>query len=180
MSKYKIPEEKGMDMLREAFSEIETVEGLIRPDIATETDRIAAGDLYGYAMGETVQSVRIKSALLRFPAMRRALDEMLGAQAVYAIPEAIAASTDAYPERRTNGCRLRVEVSRAEGDQVYLIIEVDEGHAMPERLTLCGLDGQVEHLDLAAPRRGAIQVMVTIGSGIPEMLKDPKTALYLR
>lgn len=180
MSKFKTPEGKELEMVQQAFAEIEAVETLVHPTLPTSPGKISAGDLFAYASGDGARAAQVKVALLKYPAMGAALKSMLGSAALYHIPEAIAASTDEFPERRAGGCIMRVEASRAEPDQHYLIIEIMSGHETPSMLTLCSSDNQVEILDLPAPRRGVVQLPITADSGIPDLLRDPKTAVFLR
>ena len=180
MSKFKVPEKGELAMVQQAFAELEVVDVLIHAPQQGESNRVTASDLFAYACGDAAQTVRIKSALIRFPSMRGVLKDMVARTSVYHIPEAIAASTEEFPMRRAEGCRVRMEASRAEADQHYLIIELDEGRDVPSLLTLCDSKDRFEQVNLPAPRRGTIQVTVTAETGIPEMLRDPKTTIYLR
>jgi hypothetical protein len=180
MSKFRVPEQKEMEMVQHAFAELETVDTLLHMPPKSEADRITASDLHDYACGDVSVAKRTKSALMRFPAMRGILKDMVAKASDYQMPEAIAASTDEFPQRRTEGCKVRMEASRAEADHHYLIIELDEGRKIPSVLTLCDVEGKFEQLALPPPRRGVIQVTVTNNSGIPDMLRNPKTAIYLR
>jgi hypothetical protein len=179
VSKFKAPEKKELEMVQQAFAELELVDEMINATQQSDAGRIMASDLHAYACGDASQAVRIKSALLLFPAMRGVLKNTMRGAAIYHMPEAIAASTEEIPTRRTDGCALRVEVSRAEPDLYYLIIELDDGRSVPSVLTVCDVNDQYEQIELPAPRRGVIQVAIAAESGIPNMLHDPKSAVYL-
>ena len=167
-------------MVKQAFAELEMVETLVRGAAEDAPPaRIAASDLYAYARGDKSQALEIKEALLRNPSLRAALRRMVETTARYQMPEAIAASTDDFPERRAEGCRVRMERSRAEDDQYYLIVELAEGMDAPSVLTLCDPEDRFERVELPPARRGVIQVTVTTESGVPAMLRDPKTAVFL-
>ena len=180
MNKYMIPKTKELETVKQAFVELEATETLINHLPEHKTDSIAASDLFAYARGDGGKAQQIKAALIRFPSMRKVLKGFLIQVSSYYLPEAIAASTEEIPERGIEGCRLRLEISRAETNQYYLIIELGENGEIPSSLVLCDLNDRFEQIQLPPPRRGTIQVTVTIESGIPDMLRDPKTAIYLR
>ena len=180
MNKYMIPKIEELETVKQAFVELEATETLIDSLSEHKKDSIAASDLLAYARGDGEKAQQIKTALIRFPAMRKTLKGFLFQVSCYYIPEAIAASTEEFPERSIEGCRLKIETSRAETNQYYLIIELGENGEIPSSLILCDLEDRFEQIQLPPPRRGTIQVTVTIESGIPDMLSDPKTAIYLR
>ena len=180
MIRKRIPEGKELEMVKQAFAEIETVEFLVNPKMeATGRTGIAASKLYAYVRGVSERGQETEEAILQFPALCRAYGHMVRGTAIYTIPETIAASTVEFPERQSEGCRVRVEPSRAEPDQYYLIIEVDDGRPVPTIISIADTNEHWEQVMLPAPRRGVVQVMVTADSGIPAMLRDPKTAIYL-
>ena len=181
MNKHNIPKRDELNSVKQIFAELEAVDTLIHQQPReVGSGAIAASDLLAYACGDEVNAGQISGALIRSPALRRVLKGFLTEVSEYYIPEAIAASTEGFPERGVDGCRLRLEVSRAESNQYYLIIELSEGGHIPSLLTLCDLKDRFEQVKLPPPRKGTIQVTVTLESGIPDLLRDPKTAVYLR
>ena len=121
MNKYKVPEGNELGFTQQAFSELELVETLLHEDTGNASPRIVAGDLFSYVRGDLTQETRIKEGLLKFPAMRTALRDMISQASAYHMPEAIAASSGEFPERQVEGCRVRVKASLAEADQYHLI-----------------------------------------------------------
>jgi hypothetical protein len=105
---------------------------------------------------------------------------MIEAISIYKMPEAIAASSEEFPTRQASGCQIKVEKSRAEESQYYIIITVsDMDRIAPDLMTVIDQDNNIERLELPVPRSGIIQVSTDEKSGIPLMLKNPKTAIYL-
>ena len=180
MNRYKNPDQAELGVVQQAYAELDAVDALLKPPSRGDGGPVMASELLAYACGEAAEAGRVKAALIRFPSMRGVLKDMVVRMSDYQMPEAIAASTKEFPERRTEGCRVRMEASRAEADQYYLIIELVESGEIPSVLTLCDAENEFEQITLPSPRRGVIQVIVTNESGIPDMLRDPKTAIYLR
>ncbi len=182
MTRYRIPEGKDMDMVQQAYAELASVDQLVQGDGdgAEVPRRATAGDLYAFATGDQRHAGTVKQGLLRFPQMRTVLKAMLAEVSVGYLPEVAAAASDEFPERRVDQGVLRVQRSQAEPSQFYLIFEVAEGYEAPTVLIVCDREEQFEQIVLPAPRRGTIQLAVTQASGVPDMLRDPKSAIYLR
>lgn len=182
MTKYQILAGANMDTVKSAYSEIGLIESLIEgPEELVASAGLSASQVYAYVLGDPAQALRIKEAMLGNLELRKLYRRMVEAAAVYRMPEAIAASTDEFPERQTGGCRIRVVRSEAEADQYYVIIELDEGaKSVPETLVVCDNDNHSAQLPLSAPQRGIIQVTVDEDSGVPRMLRNPKSGIYLR
>jgi hypothetical protein len=141
---------------------------------------VTAARLYAYAAGDLTEESQIRQALLAKPGLRRTLRQMIEAAAHWRIPEAIAASSTEFPERHAPGCILSVVKSHSGSGCYYLVIEVDAAAQVPKRLFAIDPDDRVEQVSLPAPSAGVIQVMIDEASGIPAMLRDPKTAVFLR
>lgn len=172
--------EAELEAARGAFSEEALVDDLTAPSAEAPAVAIAASRLYAYASGDPTGEARIREALLARPALRRTLRRMVEAAARFRIPEAIAASSTEFPERHAAGCRLNVVKSHAGQDVYYLVIEIDSAAQPPKRLFVIDPDDRIEQLSLPAPSAGVIQVMIDEASGLPGMLRNPKTAVFLR
>ncbi len=142
---------------------------------------IAASRIYGYVMGREDQAV--KQAVQDNLNIRRIYRSLLQQNAYFHIPQALAASTDEYPERHGDGCVIRLQASRAQEDQLYLIIELaDQRREMPKVLSVfASADGEdMASLDLPAARNGVIQTIIDKNSDLAKLLADPKTETFLR
>lgn len=140
---------------------------------------LAISRLYGYVQGGTDEAV--SRALRSDLAVRRVYQNLVRQHAQFHIPQAIAASSEAYPQRHCAGCRLRLQASRAQEDQLYLIIELaDQRAESPARLNLFGADDDFAAVDLPAQRNGVIQTLLDKDSPQARLLADPKTEIILR
>jgi hypothetical protein len=178
MIRQPLPTSVELAMAREAFGEAELAEALF----AAESDAaIAPSRLLAFARGDRRDAARIKAAMLANPALRRLCRHMIESGATHAMPEAIAASSAEFPERRSTGCRVRVIASRSGVGAYYIVVELEDGVTTPPSvLMVCDPDNRIEQVALSAPVSGTIQVMVDEASGIPAMLRNPKSAIFLR
>ncbi len=140
---------------------------------------VSASRLYTYAIQGDDQGVR--QALGTDLALRRAYRRLLQKVSRFHIPEAVAASTEEFPERHSDGCKIRLQVSRAQPDQLYLIIELSDQRAdSPKSLNVFGSDEACETLDLPVQRNGVMQLIIERESPLAHMLADPKSEIFLR
>jgi hypothetical protein len=178
MIRLPLPRAAGLEATKSAFSEQELTAELLA---AGETASLAASRLLAFARGDLRDAAAIRRAMLANPALRRLVRHMAESGAAYVMPEAIAASSTEFPTRRTEGCAVKVIASRAGAGAYYLVIELaDPGKPAPKLLMLCEPEGQLEQIALPAPIDGVIQVGVDEASGIPPLLRNPKTAIFLR
>ncbi len=146
---------------------------------AREAGAISASRLYKFVLGH--QDEMVSDLLGSDLALRRAYKQLLQQSAYFHIPQAIAASTDDFPERQCDGCVIRLQASRAESNQIYLIIELsDQRREMPNALSVFDADGACEVLQLPAMRNGVIQTIIDRKSDLARLLADPKTETFLR
>ncbi|WP_135075468.1 hypothetical protein [Terasakiella sp. SH-1] len=164
------------DAAKEKFVELQTYRHLM----ANKTGGgISPTRLYSFMRGDVDDEVaaQLKVNL----GLRRAYRNLLKSQAFFHVPEALAASTDEYPERHCDGCVVRLQVSRAQENQLYLIIELsDQRRNIPFTLSVFGSDESCEMLDLPDARNGVIQTIINRQSGLARLLADPKTEIFLR
>lgn len=141
--------------------------------------QISAGRLYRFVQGAKDEDV--SKALGQDLALRRTYKNMLQQQAYFHVPQALAASTQDLPDRHCDGCVIRFMASRAESDQVYLIVEVqDQRREMPHQMSVFGGQDKMEILELPPARNGVIQTIIDRTSGLADLLRDPKTEIFLR
>lgn len=156
-------------------------EYLLDLDIEDKPRQLSASDLY--RMTSVADKIDADLAIIDHEpeTTRAAYLHMLDTFAIYRLPPAMAASTDTIPTRDCEGCRLRFESSRAESDQIYIIIELHDRHAgLPHILIVSDADNYCSHIALPAPRNGIIQLISQRNSPLMEMLSDPRTKVILR
>lgn len=140
---------------------------------------LALSRIYGYVQG-TPDDV-VAKAVHTDLSVRRVYQKLLRAEALFHMPQALAASSEDYPERHCAGCRVRLQTSRAQDDQLYLIIELaDHRLDRPTRLNLFGVGDVFASVDLPAQRNGVIQTILNKDSPQVRLLADPKTEIILR
>ena len=144
-----------------------------------QSGAVSAGRLYAYVQGQHDETVtRLIQENL---AARRLYRNLLQRNAYFHVPQAIAASSEEFPERHCNGCKIRLQASRAESNQVYLIIELtDKRRDMPTMLSVFGDDETCEMLELPPARNGVIQTIIDKTSLLAKLLSNPKTETFLR
>ena len=180
MIRLPVPAPARLDDIKADFS----AQGLVAEMLAAggaAAAGIAPGDLYAYVQGDFSRAQVVKTALIANPALRRLYRRMAEDGALYAIPQAIAASTAEFPERRVDGCRVRVLPSRADSGTYYVIVELtDQIDRAPNLLIIYDPADRIEQLPLPAPVDGVIQLLIDEAGGVPAMLRDPKSAIFLR
>ncbi|GAB6052790.1 hypothetical protein JCM17960_16100 [Magnetospira thiophila] len=154
-------------------------------DLLTTTRRAALPSparLSAYAQGSlSWPQPDLEQALGRHLPLRRAFRAMVQAAATHHVPRARAASSEALPTREGTDCRLSLRESRAEPDQLYLVVEISgtppEG---PTTLVICDSADNMTQIALPTPRKGVVQVILDRQSDAVRMLADPQTEAYLR
>jgi len=144
-------------------------------------EAIAPSRLYVYATGPAVADPELDARLRKDHNLRRVYRRMIESSAVYHLPEAMAASTGAPPERHGRNCRIRLEPARAEETQVYVIVEIDAGaEVQPETLTICDRDENCFRFALTGFKNGVCQLIAERDSDLLNLLIDPTTEAYLQ
>jgi hypothetical protein len=175
MIKYEITPEI-TEKAKVQFDELQTQRQLLNERSAGS---YSASRLYHFVLGHN--DPEIANALKDNLSLRRAYKALLQQSAFFHIPQAIAASSDEYPDRHCDGCRIRLQASRAESSQLYLIIELsDQRREMPKTLTAFFADETNLRLELPLGRNGVIQTMIDAHSDMATLLANPKTELFLR
>ena len=178
MNTYARPTGAALERLRDKFGEIERAETLLRPT-ATSGRRIAASGLYAAAMRALgdgdVQSLAESRGARGF--YRRTI----AASALYGFTEARAASSGATLARHCDGCHIRMERSRAEPDQFFVVVEFSNtGATLPTSLIVSDSDDRIRRFPLPSVRNGVAQMIAEANSDLLRLISDPTTKVYLR
>jgi hypothetical protein len=145
------------------------------------TPAIGFNRLYDYAMGMGADTASVEQALSRNAGLRADLRALLVKVSLTHLPEVAAAGTGELESRQTDQCSIRIEPSRAEPDQVYLIIELsDLSAAMPGTLFTCTADDKTDRLELPEARDGVIQLLLDRSAPILVGLRDHSAEVFLR
>jgi hypothetical protein len=172
------------ELARDRFTELTAAQGLMAALAPGQpaTDAVSASRLCAYASGALGTSdPALDYALDNRPSLRRAYRTLLSQVSSFHLPEALAASSDALPTREGEGCRVSLQPSRAEPDQVYVIVELTrDREAKPETLIVCDREDRTRQIALPPLRNGVAQVIVEKSSDLLIFLSDPKAEVYLR
>jgi hypothetical protein len=167
---------------REIFTEIEDAEALLYA-VATgpKKRRIAASHVYAMAQGATDPEIEI--LLRKNRAARSLYRQAVADTARFTLPEARAASSGNPPARLGEGCHIRVERSRAEPDQFFVVVQLPKEtseRTRPTSLVVCDSEDYCQSFPLPAVRDGIAQIIADTGSDLMRLISDPTTRVYLR
>lgn len=167
------------DQALDIFQDRQSAKNLVEKAGQVKAVHLSASRIMAYINGLEDEGVR--EALATDLSVRRVYKSIVKAQSRFHIPQAIAASSEEYPERHVAGCSVRLQTSKAQSDQLYLIIEFsDKKGDMPKKLVCVGSDETLADLDLPVGRNGVIQTIIETSSQLAKLLADPKTEIYLR
>lgn len=117
--------------------------------------------LYAYATDPDLPAdPDLERALELNPRLQQDFRRLVEAHALFHLPRLAAASTsEAVASRTFSGGRLRLAPSRAEPDQVYLVIELSDRKLRPKQLFCFGREGR-GRFPLPEPREGIVQLLL--------------------
>ena len=177
-TRYKLPQGAQLNVAARLFDAISTIGTLTRP--AEEGRRIPFRRLYDFATDGAADDA-LERAVNADPVLGRDLARLLARTCRHHLPRVAAASSGAITHRVIEGCRIRFEVSRAEPEQTYVIIELTDRDAPPPTtLFLRDGDGRSRKVPLPEGRDGVIQLLEGRDSDLLRGLRDIKTELFLR
>ena len=112
--------------------------------------------------------------------VRRDFEALLKNVSVYWMPQVAAASSGDVSTREIDGCRMTFRASRADPDQIFVIIEFTDTSARPSTLFVCGQDKPMSKVELPVARDGRIQLLLDANSDAVKGLRDIATEVFLR
>lgn len=178
MNTYQTPQGPHLVRLRALFAELEQVEVMIHAhESGTKPRRVAASALYAAAKNGAAHA-----ALKDRRGARGFYNQTLAETAQFFMPEAKAASSYHMLERHGEGCRIRVEPSRAEPDQFFVIVEMPREATrarMPTSLVLRDSQHFCQWFSLPPVRDGVAQFIAEANSDLVCLIGDPTTRIYL-
>mgnify|MGYP001387565028 CR=1 FL=1 len=175
-----LPKKERQPLAARLFDVFESEGELRRPLEPSESGAIAFNRLYAYASGARDEDPEVEAALARDGGLRKDFQRLLERVAPYYMPQVAAASTGPISERVGAGCRIRLEPSKAEAGQIYVIVELADKTAQPVTLFVVDDQGQTQRLALPAARDGVIQILAAEGSELVSALGHIKSEVYLR
>ena len=180
-TRYKLPSAEALGPTRQLFDAISNLQTLAAGGNGGRGTKIAFSKLYACATGADGDADPELERLLREdPGTRRDFRRLLQKTASVHMPRVAAASTGAISQRAGTNCRLRFEVSRAEPDQTYVIIELTGSEMLaPTALFVCDAEDRCDRFPLPRARDGVIQLLLARDSELLAKLQDIDTEIYL-
>lgn len=144
-----------------------------------EQKRLSPRVLYEIAQGHRPLDHDIEKAFDQNPHLRTLYIHMIETVSVFYFPEAKAASAGDIV-RTAAGCRIWMEKSQAEVNQVYVVVEFEEEDPHVSSLIIIDQKKRVTSFDLPPTRHKTCQLIVEQGDELLSLLHDPKTVVHLR
>lgn len=143
---------------------------------------VSFGELYRQAIQpDQALAPRVQQALREQKGLREDFQRLLEKTALYHLPRAAAASTGPVTLREVEGFRIRLLPSRAQPDQVFVMIELPEGFAVaPQSLLILETGGNCQKHPLPAPQDGRIQLLTESASDLAEGIRSHQAEIFLQ
>ena len=181
MAKFPFPDKDQQALMEEMFGAEEAWSDLTRDGYQSDGVAIPFSRLYAFAANPDRSADPEMSEML-------ANDEKLAAHfhylcartAVARLPRVAAAGTELLGSRDGDKCRLRLESSQAEPDQVYLIVELADNEASPQNLLLFEDGKWGGSYPLPTAREGIIMLLEKADSDLVTALRHPRSEVLFR
>ena len=181
-----LPDDQAMDTVRAHFvDEDDTRQVMTALRSATgqaATPTIAFSRLWRLANNDLSTDADLLAALRQDRKLAADFNAVLQKISWSHLPQVAAASSgEELRLRETDLCAIRIEPSRAEPDQVYVIIDLkDPAATAPVSLITSAADGALESMALPAARHRVIQSLLQRDDALLLALQGHGTEVYLR
>ena len=181
MIEFKLPKNEELDNLHEAYDR----NAWLDQNIEKQTDRVSSeqlpslGQIYSYVMQPSKVDPIIGKKIKTDPLLMGIYRDILTKTAKYVMQEAMAASSQEFQVRTTKDLKLSIEESKAEKEQLYVIIQqLDKRKYAPKTMHI-NLNTDLPPLlqELPEPIEGIIQFIVPRNSELIELLKNPNAEI---
>lgn len=168
-----------LKFVRESLDAAELADRLLRND--TNASVIGFAEIHAYATRpDHMPSDALLRALEGDTQTRRDFEALLRNVSAYWMPQVAAASSGEITTREVDGCRMTFRASKADSDQVFVIIEFTDKAAKPETLFVCGREKPMTKIALPSARDGRVQLLLESNSAELHGLRDVDTEVFLR
>jgi hypothetical protein len=162
------------------FIALDTLDQISRPDPDLPR-KIGFNELYAYANDpDHSPASDLIAALSTNLDLRRDLKRLLDKQALAHLPRLAAASSGEVTEREGDGFTLRLKPSKAQEDQVYLLIQTQDRDDSPRLLFVEDEDATLHRLVIDDFLEGEAQILLNLQDGILKALRNVKSSVILR
>lgn len=172
-----VPSDKDAEAL---FVALDTLDQITRADPSLAR-KVGFNELYAYANDPAHQpSAELLAGLTTNLALRRDFQRLLDKQAIAHLPRLAAASSGDANEREGDGFTLRLRPSKAQDDQVYLLIDAQDRDDSPRLLFVEEENGPVHRLIIDDFFEGEAQILLNLQDDILKALRNVKSSVILR
>jgi len=183
-TRFEMPEGAARVQAETLFDALLKLDVLKRPADEPASRSVPLSRLYEYAsQAARGDDAEVEEALGRDPRLSADLRLLLEKTALHYLPRAAAAAgSEPVRERHGEGCRVRLQPSRAEPGQLYVIIEVLPPSApvdTPRALFVCDAENRCRRYLLPEPREGVVQLLAEAHSDLVRALEDTRSEVYL-
>ncbi len=163
-----------------ALDTADTISGHAGPE--GRQTKICFDEIYRFATDPSYpMSLELQEALRTEPRLSADLRHLLDRKMKHRSERCAAASTGPTTNRRGSGFRITLRESRADPNQIYVIIRFDATIVAPPK-TLFVIDAQCDcqKLRLPTPNVGGVQLLVESDSALVTALRNPETDVFMQ
>lgn len=175
-----LPEEKTLRVAEQVFDALMSEASL--GSLMEHAETVAGASLrrlYIYVTGVRADDPDLEAALAEEPALRTDLRRLTEKVAGFHIPKLAAAASGPITQRGASGCNIRLDQSRAEPAQTYVIISLDDPGSHPRWLAVFFDDDRCRRIALPEPQDGLIQLLVESDSELVAALRNPESEIFI-
>jgi hypothetical protein len=140
---------------------------------------VLPGRLRAWLVDPAREDPALEAALAADPGLRAVLRRLAAALAGTELPALAAAARGPVERREGPGCRIRLEPSRAEPSQTYVIVTFDDPARRPRWLAVFTPDDRCARAALPEVRNGIAQFLVEEGADLLAALRDRDSVILV-
>lgn len=144
--------------------------------------KIGFDEVYRFATQPScIMSAELRRALQTDPRLRADFRYLLDRKMKYRSTRCAAASTGPTTVRHGSGFQITLRESRADQNQIYVIIRLDSKIGSQPK-TLFVIDDQCgcQKLPLPTPSAGSVQLLVDSNSDLVTAIRNPETEIFMQ
>ena len=141
--------------------------------------RLAFSEIVAYARGDGKLSLPLARALKSDPETRLTLQRLMSQTAQVQFVNRAAASSANELSWTTDQGNISLHRSRAQIDQVYVLIELTEPYKTATRLVAMARDGRIADVTLDAAIMGVIRILAYQSDDVVQILETVDCQVYL-
>lgn len=172
-----------IDRAAAAFVTMEATDWLMQDADQAERDvqpkTITFAHVQAYALGRAPLTLDVARALKQDTRLRDGLNRLLSQYAAVTFTQQAAASSGAQQAWTTDKGAITLHRSKAQEDQVYVLIEVAQPAESLARLVVTDPDGRIAEAELTEPVSGVIRLIAKNDDPLITLLEGVDSDVYL-